>query len=194
MHLTLHTDYGLRVLLYLAAHPERVVPTVEIGRAYGISKNHLVRVAQSLHGGGFIEIAAGRTGGLSLAKPPGAIRCGDVVRALEPDLRLVECFDAKTSACPITAVCGLSRAIDGALAAFLAALDGFTIGEVVARSGPALRSHFLPVTALVRGRAKAAGEKAATPKKGAAAREPSRAKVGSRRAGARATAPRRVPR
>ena len=48
MHLTLHADYALRTLLYLALHPGRVVPTAEVSRAYGISKHHLVRVAQGL--------------------------------------------------------------------------------------------------------------------------------------------------
>ena len=150
MRLTLHADYGLRALVYLAAHPDRVVPTTEIGHAYGISKNHLVRVAQSLRDGGFIELTAGRAGGLRLARPAAAIRVGDVVRTLEPDLRVVECFDARTSTCPISPVCGLSRALDGALAAFLAELDRFTIADAVARSGPQLRSHFLPVASLVR--------------------------------------------
>ncbi len=156
MRLTLHADYGLRTLVYLATHPDRVVPTTEIGRAYGISKNHLVRVAQSLRDGGFIELTAGRAGGLSLARAASAIKVGDVVRTLEPDLRIVECFDPSTSACPISPVCGLARAIDGALAAFLAELDRFTIGDAVAGSGPHLVSHFLPVTALVRGRRKGA--------------------------------------
>lgn len=156
MRLTLHADYGLRALVYLATHPDRVVPTTEIGRAYGISKNHLVRVAQSLRDGGFIELSAGRTGGLSLARPASTIKVGDVVRTLEPDLRIVECFDAATNACPIAPVCGLARAIDAALEAFLSALDKVTIGDVVARSGPELRSHFLPVSALLRGREGAA--------------------------------------
>lgn len=164
MRLTLHADYGLRVLVYLATHPGRVVPTVEIGRAYGISKNHLVRVAQSLQRAGFIDLAAGRAGGLALARPAAGIKVGDVVRALEPDLRLVECFDAETNTCPITPVCGLARAIEGALSAFFSELDRFTIGEVVAGSGPELRSHFLPVSALVRGRSKGAAARPAPPK------------------------------
>ena len=158
MRLTLHADYGLRTLVYLATHPERVVPTTEIGRAYGISKNHLVRVAQSLRDGGFIELTAGRAGGLSLARAAGTIKVGDVVRTLEPDLRIVECFDATSNTCPIAPVCGLSRAIDGAVAAFLAELDRFTIADAVARSGPELKSHFLPVSALVRGRGKRTAE------------------------------------
>jgi Rrf2 family nitric oxide-sensitive transcriptional repressor len=152
VRLTLHADYGLRTLVYLASHPGRVVPTTEIGRAYGISKHHLVRVAQSLRDGGFIDLAPGRSGGLSLARPAGTIRVGDVVRTLEPEMRIVECFDAKTNTCPIAPVCGLSRAVHGALAAFLAELDRFTIADAVERSGPDLRSHFLPVAALVRGR------------------------------------------
>jgi Rrf2 family transcriptional regulator, nitric oxide-sensitive transcriptional repressor len=155
VRLTLHADYGLRTLVYLATHPRRIVPTTEIGRAYGISKNHLVRVAQSLRDGGFIELTAGRAGGLSLARAADTIKVGDVVRTLEPDLRIVECFDAATNTCPISPVCGLSRAIDRAVAAFLTELDRFTIGDAVARSGPELRSHFLPVTSLVRRRGNA---------------------------------------
>jgi len=156
VRLTFHTDYGLRALVYLASHPGRVVPTTEIGRAYGISKNHLVRVAQSLRDGGFIELWPGRAGGLSLALPADQIRIGEVVRKLEPDLPLVECFDAKTSTCPISPVCALAGALDGALAAFLAELDRFTLGQVIALSGPKLNEHFLPVESLVKGRRKAA--------------------------------------
>ena len=47
MQLSLHADYSLRVLLYLGTHPDEVVPTRDISDAYGISKHHLVRVAQS---------------------------------------------------------------------------------------------------------------------------------------------------
>lgn len=161
MRLTLHTDYGLRVLVYLAATPDRVVSTTEIGRAYGISKNHLVRVAQSLRSGGFIELSTGRTGGLTLARPASSIRVGEVVRALEPELRMVECFDKATNTCPIAPRCALSGAIAGALDAFLAALDRHTIGEVVARSGPKLSSYFIPAAALIRKRPAAATRKRA---------------------------------
>ena len=42
MQLTLHTDYSLRVLLYLAEHHDRAVSTQEIAEAYGISRHHLV--------------------------------------------------------------------------------------------------------------------------------------------------------
>lgn len=155
MHLTLHADYGLRALLYLAADPTRVVSTTEIGRAYGISKNHLVRVAQSLRDAGLIHLTMGRAGGLTLAKTPAAIRIGQVVRALEPELRIVECFAPETNTCPIAPKCGLSPIIGEALDAFLTSLDRYTIADVLRRSGPTLSSYFLPVSALI-GRGKAA--------------------------------------
>ena len=49
MQLTVHADYALRVLLYLGSHPDRVISTQEISKAYGISKHHLVRVVQRLN-------------------------------------------------------------------------------------------------------------------------------------------------
>jgi Rrf2 family nitric oxide-sensitive transcriptional repressor len=143
MRFTLHTDYGLRVLLYAAAHPDRVVTTAEIGAAYGISKHHLVRVAQSLRDGGYLELKTGRSGGLALARDPDEISIGAVVRALEPDLRLVECFDPETSTCPITAVCGLAGALQDARDAFLAVLDRVTLRQALRRGNPI--GHFLPI-------------------------------------------------
>lgn len=150
MRLTLHADYGLRTLVYLAAAQERIVSTTEIGRAYGISKNHLVRVAQSLRDGGFIHLTMGRSGGLALAQPASSIRIGEVVRSLEPELRIVECFDPATNTCPIAPKCGLSHIIGEALDEFLGSLNRFTIADVLRRSGPTLSSYFLPVSALTR--------------------------------------------
>ncbi len=63
MHLTLHADYALRVLMYLAVNSGRVVSTAEVSEAYGISKNHLVRVVQGLGRHGFVDVRPGRSGG-----------------------------------------------------------------------------------------------------------------------------------
>jgi Rrf2 family transcriptional regulator, nitric oxide-sensitive transcriptional repressor len=153
VRLTLHTDYGLRVLVYLATAPGRNVTTTEIGRAYGISKNHLVRVAHSLRNSGFIELTTGRSGGLALARAASSIRIGEVVRALEPELRMVECFDKSTNTCPIAPRCGLTGIIAESLTAFFSSLDRHTIGDVVTRSGPTLSSYFIPADSLTSKRA-----------------------------------------
>jgi Rrf2 family nitric oxide-sensitive transcriptional repressor len=147
VHLTLHADYSLRVLLYLVVRPERLVSTQEVSEAYGISKNHLVRVVQALGRQGFIEVRPGRTGGITLARTPAEISLGEVFRVTEPDFHLVECFDRGTNTCPIAPACGLKGVLFEAREAFLAVLDKYTLADVAKRSRKDLSDFFLPVAA-----------------------------------------------
>lgn len=140
MQLTVHTDYALRVLLYLAHFADRQVTTSEIGAAYGISKNHLVRVVQTLATAGFVKVTAGRFGGVRLTRTPESIRLGEVVKATEASFRLVECHDLANNTCPIVPVCGLKTMLDGALAAFLLELEQHTLADLVK---PKSRSKFV---------------------------------------------------
>lgn len=131
MQLSLHADYGLRVLLYLGSHPGETVSTQRISDAYGISKNHLVRVMQTLGEHGYIKVIPGRAGGVTLAKRPAEIRLGEVVRNAEPTMDLVECFDAPTNTCPIIHVCGLKSQLAKALDAFIAELNKSTLEDLM---------------------------------------------------------------
>ena len=140
MQLTYFTDYALRTLMYLAAHPERLVPIAEISASYGISNHHLTKVANLLARDGFVEAVRGRGGGLQLARAPKEIVVGEVVRACEPNLHLVECFDRASNTCPIVPACGLARVLVQAQQQFLAALDGHTLADLV-QPGP--RTHRL---------------------------------------------------
>lgn len=132
MQLTLHAEYALRVLLYLGAHPDRSSTTREISDAYGISRNHLVRVLQTLGGHGYIELLPGRGGGISLKKEPGAIWLGDVVRDAEPNMRLAECFHRDTNTCVLTPVCSLKPVLKEALEAFLSSLNQHSLADLLA--------------------------------------------------------------
>lgn len=131
MQLSLHADYSLRVLIYLGTHRGEIVTTASISKAYGISKNHLVRVMHTLGEHGYIDLLPGRSGGVRLKRDPKAIRLGQVVRDAEPNMRLVECFDMQTNTCPIAAVCGLQKHLSMALEAFLRELDKFTLDELL---------------------------------------------------------------
>jgi Rrf2 family nitric oxide-sensitive transcriptional repressor len=130
MQLTLHADYSLRILLYLAENPDRYVSTREISEAYGISKNHLVRVVHTLHEHGFVEVSEGRSGGAKLAHDPASINLGQVVRKTEPGFRIVECFDLETNTCPIVPACTLRGVLVKALESFFAVLDGCTLADL----------------------------------------------------------------
>jgi Rrf2 family nitric oxide-sensitive transcriptional repressor len=133
MQLTMFSDFGLRIGLYLAAHPERLVSVEEIGGAYGISRAHLVKVVQRLTEIGVVESTRGRGGGLRLGRAPEAIRIGDLVRATEPTMDLVECFDAPTNTCPIASACGIKGAMKRAQAAFVDSLNENTLADFLPR-------------------------------------------------------------
>jgi Rrf2 family transcriptional regulator, nitric oxide-sensitive transcriptional repressor len=135
MRLTLHTDYALRTLIYLGLSEPRHATIAEISRAYGISENHLVKVAHRLGQLGFVKTSRGRGGGLRLARPADEIIVGQVVRQTEEDLALVACFANGT--CAITAACRLRGVLGEALAAFLAVLDRYSLADLL-RGGEGL--------------------------------------------------------
>ena len=54
MKLTARTDYGLRVLMTLALLDDRLVTIEELARRHRLSKNHLMKVAQTLVGLGLV--------------------------------------------------------------------------------------------------------------------------------------------
>src|SRR4051794_22269259 len=122
MHLTQFSDYALRVALYLACHPDKLVSVDEISRAYGISRNHLVKVVQSLSELGVVVSQRGRGGGMRLARLPSEINLGWLIRRTEPHFHLVECLDAETNTCPIAPACGLKGVLHRAGQAFLGIL------------------------------------------------------------------------
>ncbi|MFH5924358.1 RrF2 family transcriptional regulator [Roseomonas xinghualingensis] len=133
MRLTLHTDYALRTLIYLALRPERRVSIREIAEAHRISENHLVKVVHNLGRGGFVETTRGRGGGLRLARPPEAIVIGEVVRFTEEDMALVTCFQApgEGGGCVLLNICRLQSLLGEALGAFLAVLDSRTLADLL---------------------------------------------------------------
>ena len=132
MRLTYLTDFSLRVLMYAGSMPRRLVTIQEIARAYGISENHLMKVVHGLAQHGFIETVRGRGGGIRLSRPAPEITVGSVIRAVEDDFALVECFRTDNT-CRITPVCRLRGALQQALGAYFEVLDNWTLAELVAK-------------------------------------------------------------
>ena len=148
MNLTLHTDYSLRILLYLAEHTDRPVSTREISDAYGVSRTHLVRVVQTLQSHGFVHASTGRTGGITLARDPAAINIGEVIKRTEPNFRIVECFDPLENTCRIVPVCSLRGVLDDALQSFFRTLERYTLADIAHMKGSGRFSDFLPIASL----------------------------------------------
>lgn len=130
MRLTVYTDYALRVLMYAALHPARLSTIGEIARAYGVSRNHVMKVVYELGLAGYVETVRGQQGGFRLARPAQDIVLGDVVRCTEREVAIMPCSDAATSNCAISPACKLKRALQQASNAFFAVLDGFTLADL----------------------------------------------------------------
>ena len=137
MKLSAFTDYSLRLLMYLAAEPSRRATIAEVAQAFDIAENHLSKVAHALGRAGWLANVRGKGGGLRLARPPQQIAVGDVVRKMETDLALVECFH-ETSRCLLTSTCQLKGVLGAALEAFFASLDKVALSEVLGPSQRAL--------------------------------------------------------
>jgi len=131
MRLTVYTDYALRMLMYLALKGDGLATIEEIAESYGISKNHLMKVAHQLGLAGYIETVRGRRGGLRLAGPAKNIGLGDVVRHTEPDMAIVMCFEPVNAHCAVLPCCVLRNALEQACAAFIDVLDKYTLSDLV---------------------------------------------------------------
>jgi Rrf2 family nitric oxide-sensitive transcriptional repressor len=134
MRLKSYTDYALRVLMHLAAQPDRLASIGEIARTYRISHNHLMKVVHDLRKEGFLDAVRGRSGGVRLARPASNISVGDVVRHTEGTFDLVDC-----GSCVIAPACALTAALHEARRAFMTVLDGYSLEDLVADRQRGLR-------------------------------------------------------
>jgi Rrf2 family nitric oxide-sensitive transcriptional repressor len=132
MRLTMFTDYAFRLLIQAAANEPELITITKAAESYGISRNHLTKIANELVRGGYLSAVRGRNGGLRLAKPPAEINVAEVVRHCETDTPLVECFNHVTNKCVITPVCALKSALFAAEAAFYSTLATYTLADITA--------------------------------------------------------------
>lgn len=130
MRLTSFTDYGLRMLMRMAATPERAYSTARLAEEFGLPRNHLAKIMQHLSRAGLIKTRRGGGGGASLARPANEIRLGALVRLLEHGQPLVECFGAEGNTCTLDGRCRLKFRLRSAEAEFLADLDRSTLADI----------------------------------------------------------------
>jgi Rrf2 family nitric oxide-sensitive transcriptional repressor len=149
MRLTQWTDYALRVLMYCAINAEReTAPTIaEIAEVHNISRSHLMKIVMELSAKGWLSTTRGRGGGLRLVQDPSQIVVGEVVRQMEEDFTMVECFSTEGRTCTIDGRCRLKGVLTEALQAWMRVLDGVTLAELVA---PGTGVSSVPLTAVER--------------------------------------------
>jgi len=143
MRLKTFTDYSLRVLIFLAARPQRRATIAEIADAFDISENHLMKVSHALGKAGVLANVRGKGGGLELAMAPKEIGVGHVVRITEGAPHPAECFSPGYT-CRIARACKLRGVLDEAVQAFYAVLDRYTLEDIARNRNVLTRMLALP--------------------------------------------------
>ena len=143
MKLTSFSDYCLRVLIFLAAQPDRKATIAEIARTFDISENHLTKVVHFLGRHGWVQTVRGKGGGLYLGRAAADIRVGEVVRAAEGDDGR-GCVTPDKGSCTIGRVCQLSGVLREALEAFYAVLDRYSVADITRNPDALSTILFMP--------------------------------------------------
>lgn len=96
MRLSTKGRYGLRAVVDLAVHAtESAVSISSIAKRQGLSESYLEQLIAKLRKAGIVTSIRGTNGGYRLAKSPDEISVGDILRALEGKLCVVECPDSR---------------------------------------------------------------------------------------------------
>lgn len=128
MKLNQFTDYGLRVLMYLAHKPDEPAATIsELSDTFAISRNHLVKVVQFLSNHKILRARRGKGGGLSLSAPPESFKVGQLVALLEQSDCVIDCGQRD---CALQGNCLLKYALSNAYKEFIRFLDNYTLKDV----------------------------------------------------------------
>lgn len=130
MQCTRFTDFALRVLVYVAQRPDEWVTIRQISEAYGVSRNHLMKVVSFLGSRGYLASQRGPGGGIRLQLPAHQIRLADVLMDAEGGMDLLP----EPETLPDTLVeahARLGEMLENAVQAFLRDLNGQSLADLL---------------------------------------------------------------
>lgn len=84
MKLSVKSDYAMRAVFGLALHfgSGHAIRVEKLAKEQGIPPNYLVQILIELKKGGLVTSTRGKEGGYKLARDPGDISAGDVIRCI----------------------------------------------------------------------------------------------------------------
>ena len=98
--------YGLRAMIDLAQYSEQEAVSISsIAQRQKISESYLEQLVAKLKKAGLVVSIRGAAGGYRLARPASGISVGDVLRALEGDVRAVICTAQTEEGCEGEELC-----------------------------------------------------------------------------------------
>ncbi|HJD50538.1 RrF2 family transcriptional regulator [Rothia sp. L_38] len=129
MRLTAFSDVSLRVLMLLSGLEGEQISTQKIAEGVGTPYNHVAKSVAFLANLGLVESTRGRTGGVRLSEAGARATVGQVLRASEGDIPMVEC-EGGANDCPMRHACSLKKILANAREEFFKILDPVVISEL----------------------------------------------------------------
>lgn len=138
LRITKQADYGIILMVRLAAEPARVHAAVDLASAAGLPLPMAGKILKRLAHEGLLVSRRGAGGGYSLARDPGSIDVAAIIAALEGPIALTDCLAHGPGGCDHEAGCPtqghwywISRAIRDAL-------GGITLAQLCAPPAAAI--------------------------------------------------------
>ena len=107
MKLSSKTHYGLIACHILGVnYPDNAVSASTLEKHIGVSGKYLEKIMRMLSSRDIVTANRGASGGYFLARAPKDISVGEVVRALEDDMEIIECVSKQRNCkcCPTSSV------------------------------------------------------------------------------------------
>jgi Rrf2 family protein len=123
------SEYALRAVTWLAAHPEGAFGTGHIARETQVPEGYLSKVLQQLARAGLVSSRPGRSGGFVLSRTPRRMTVLEVVSAVDPLQRITSC-PLKLKA-HRHCLCPLHRRLDDAIASVQSAFAATPIADLL---------------------------------------------------------------
>ena len=134
------SKYGLKAMLELASESadQRPIQASELADRQRLPKKFLEAILLELTRHGLLQSKLGRGGGYLLARKPGDITVGEVIRVLEGPLALIPCVSKtayrRCDECLDEETCGVRLAMREVRNATAHILDNMTLAGLNARS------------------------------------------------------------
>jgi Rrf2 family protein len=134
--LTAKGKYGLKALIHLGlVPPGTTVQAIDIAEANNIPKKFLDAILGELRNAGIVYSKKGPGGGYVLARPPGEIQVGQVVRTLDGPLAPIACASRtafhQCDDCKDVRACAVRIAMTKVRDAISDVLDRMTVADMM---------------------------------------------------------------
>lgn len=131
MRLTKQTGHAIRILVSFARAGGALIKVADLADSLTLTPQNVFKIVHLLSRAGFIVCARGPSGGCRLARAPGTICIGEVVRAME-ETSVAVGQGAARSERGNASDAAVNAVFSDALAAFIQVLDGHTLADLAA--------------------------------------------------------------